>query len=184
MLDQTDQQTLLQLAHQSIVSGLKNAAPSPVTLSEFSDTLREPGAAFVTLTMSGQLRGCIGSLTATRPLAEDVAENAFAAAFRDPRFPPVSEDDLELLHIEISVLEPAVAMNIKDEQELFDALQPNIDGLILDEGPYRATFLPTVWESLPTPREFVTHLKLKAGLPQNYWSDTIRFSRYQTQTFE
>lgn len=144
------------------------------------DWPRDNGAAFVTLKKAGQLRGCIGSLSAHRPLAEDVSENAYAAAFRDPRFPPLRSEELDGLEISISVLTPPQRLSFASEQELLAQLRPGVDGLILTEGGRRGTFLPSVWESYPEPAVFLRHLKMKAGLPPDYWSDTVSVERYET----
>lgn len=170
---------LLGIARSSLkrAVGLK-AEPPPATKS-----LQEAGACFVTLRASGRLRGCIGSLRAYRSLAEDVAANAEAAALRDPRFPPVSADELDDIRIEVSMLGPAEQMNVSTERELLDTLKPGIDGLILEHGSHRATFLPAVWQEVPDPEDFVRRLKVKAGLEPDYWSDEMIVRRYSTQSF-
>ncbi|HDZ78001.1 MAG TPA: AmmeMemoRadiSam system protein A, partial [Gammaproteobacteria bacterium] len=127
-----------------------------------------------------QLRGCVGSLTACRSLSEDVAENAFAAAFRDHRFNALTEDELAEIEISISVLSTPELMVFTSEQELLSQLQPGVDGIILTEGGNRGTFLPSVWEHYPQPASFLSHLKMKAGLPADYWSDTMKIERYNT----
>lgn len=182
MLGTEEQQYLLQLARRSIRHGLETGRPAAVG-DDVPETLRAHGAAFVTLHKHEQLRGCIGSLEAYRPLAEDVAAHAFDAAFRDPRFPPVRADEFDALHIHIEVLNPAEPIAFGSEADLLAQLRPGIDGLILSEGNRKGTFLPTVWESLTTPEEFVGQLKLKAGLPAGYWSDTLTVERYTTQGF-
>ncbi len=179
-LESQAEQQLFSLARESIACGLQHHQPAAVKLDDYPTTLQQPGASFVTLEKQGMLRGCIGTLEAYRALAIDVAENAFAAAFRDPRFPPVQADELSDLQIHISLLTPPVPFPVKDQAELLRRLQPGIDGLILHEGSRRATFLPSVWESLPEPRQFIAQLKLKAGLPADYWSETLHFERYQT----
>ena len=176
--------TLLQLARDSIRYGLEHGNPLPVDISSFDEALQQNGAAFVTLQINHQLRGCIGSLEAWEPLVEDIARNAFAAAFRDPRFPPVSADEIDQLDIHISVLTPSREISFDSEQELLNQIRPGIDGLILEYGSHRGTFLPSVWESLPDRRDFLDHLKMKAGLPQDFWSDDIRVYRYETESLE
>ena len=146
--------------------------------SDMPPALKKVQATFVTLTMKGNLRGCIGMLEAVYPLFRDVAQNAFAAAFRDPRFPPLSETELSTVKIEISLLTPPVPFPVKSEQDLLAGMRPDVDGLILEDGFHRGTFLPAVWEDLPDPRDFLMHLKLKAGLPPDYWSDTLKVLRY------
>jgi AmmeMemoRadiSam system protein A len=179
-LNKEQQQQLLALAKGSIEHGLKTGRPLSVRLVDYPEALAEPRATFVTLTINGQLRGCIGMLEAVRPLAIDIAENAFAAAFRDPRFPPLNAAELERLEIHVSILSPAQPMAFTSEADLIRQLRPYVDGLILSEGSLRGTFLPSVWESLPDPKDFLRHLKQKAGLSAGYWSDTLKMSRYST----
>ncbi len=176
--------TLLKVARRSIVHGLETGRPLAVEPLDYDPALRERRAAFVTLTQAGQLRGCIGHLQAIQPLVVDVAENAHAAAFNDPRFNPLTAAELDLTHIEISVLTEPEPMSVGGEEELLASLEPLVDGLILEDGAYRATFLPSVWEQLPRPRDFVMALKRKAGMPPDYWSDSMRVSRYRTISFE
>ncbi len=140
--------------------------------------LAEPAATFVTLTQQGQLRGCIGSLEAYRPLATDVAENAVAAAFRDHRFAPLGQDELPRTRVEVSLLTPAEPFPVLSEADALTRLRPGIDGLIFSYGRRRATFLPQVWESLPEPHQFLAQLKLKAGLPGDFWHDQVVLARY------
>ena len=182
-LSPTEREALLTVARQSIRHGLDTGRPLPAPGNLPLERLYEPGASFVTLHMAGHLRGCIGSLEAYRPLVEDVSENAFAAAFRDPRFPPLSDAELPQLQLSLSVLTPAEPIDFNSEQELLATIQPDVDGLILEDGGHRGTFLPSVWESLPDPRDFLQHLKQKAGLPADYWSDSLRVSRYRTESF-
>jgi AmmeMemoRadiSam system protein A len=146
--------------------------------------LSRPGATFVTLTQNGQLRGCIGSLEAYRSLAVDVAENAVAAAFHDPRFAPLTSEELARTHVEVSLLEPSESMDFINEADAIARLRPGIDGLILTLGNRRATFLPQVWESLPDPRRFMAQLKLKAGLPADFWDEKITLARYGVQKWK
>jgi AmmeMemoRadiSam system protein A len=183
MLTATDKQTLLDLARDSIQHGLETGQPLSVKLADYSSALQANGAAFVTLHLQQKLRGCIGSLQAYRPLLVDVAEHAFDAAFKDPRFSPLTRAEFTPLHIHIEVLNPAESMVFSSEQDLLEQLRPGIDGLILSENFHKGTFLPTVWESLPSPRHFLNHLKQKAGLPEHYWSDSIQVERYTTEGF-
>ena len=182
-LDAAERAALLDVARRSIAHGLAHGHPLAVDPDAWSPALRAQRAAFVTLNRAGQLRGCIGHLEATQPLVRDVADNAFAAAFRDPRFLPLAPDELDGLEIHVSVLSPPVALAVSSEEDLVRRLRPGIDGLILDDGLHRGTFLPSVWESLPRPAQFVGQLKLKAGLPIAYWSDRIQVSRYTTESF-
>jgi AmmeMemoRadiSam system protein A len=183
LLDPSQRRTLLRLARQSIEHGLGHGKAIEVDAARYSAALRAQRAAFVTLETHGALRGCIGHLEAIQPLVRDVAENAFAAAFRDPRFPPLGPAELPHLAIEISVLGVPHPLDFASEAELLATIEPGVDGLILEEGNSRGTFLPTVWKSLPEPRDFLRHLKAKAGLHPDYWSDTIRIQRYRTESF-
>ena len=178
-LSDADKQVLLDIAKQSIHHGLSNGAPLSVNSSNYSEALQQTAATFVTLNLQGQLRGCIGTLEAFQPLIRDVAEHAYAAAFKDPRFSPLSAAEEALLDIHISILTPAKPMSFSSQQDLIAQLKPGEDGLILQAGFNKGTFLPSVWESLPDPRDFLQHLKMKAGLPGNYWSDDIKISRYK-----
>ncbi|MGR9013138.1 MAG: AmmeMemoRadiSam system protein A [Gammaproteobacteria bacterium] len=180
-LNKENQQRLLDLAKSSIQHGLKTGGPIKIDLSDYPQELAEPRATFVTLEINNQLRGCIGMLEAVRPLAEDIAENAYSAAFKDPRFPPLEAHELDKLAVHLSILTPAEPVTFSSEQDLIAQLQPGIDGLILEEGRRRGTFLPSVWESLPEPEQFLRHLKQKAGLPLDYWSTNIRIYRYQAE---
>jgi len=179
-----EKKQLLELAAASIRHGLEKGQPLPIELQDYPEPLQQPGACFVTLHINDQLRGCIGSLEAERPLVEDVTKNAYAAAFHDPRFHPVTKTEYQQLHYHISVLQPAEPMTFTSEQDLLSQLRPGIDGVILEDRGNRGTFLPSVWESLPTPEQFFMHLKQKAGLPQNHWSDTIKVSRYTAEDVE
>ncbi len=146
---------------------------------ESAPWLSEYGACFVTLTQHGELRGCIGTLQAHRPLLEDVKANAVAAALHDPRFPALRAAELDYTEVEISLLSPATAMTVNDEDDALAQLRPGIDGVIFQYGHYRSTFLPQVWEQLPQPREFMAHLKHKAGLSPAFWSEGVKLSRYE-----
>ncbi len=168
-------EALLGIARGAIGSHFGLAAEPVPELPE----LREPGASFVTLTERGELRGCIGSLQAQRPLREDVRRNALAAAFHDPRFPPLERRELDAIRVEVSLLEPPVALPVRDEADALAQLRPGIDGVVFSYRSARATFLPQVWESLPEPREFLAQLKRKAGLPADFWSDEVRLARYR-----
>ena len=174
---------LLEVARQAISHELYQYVSLKVDTAAFSPSLNRPGAAFVTLKIEGRLRGCIGSLEPRRPLVLDVARNAGAAAFNDPRFPRLGRDEFERIEIEISILSPATPIAFTSEEDLIRQLRPGMDGLILIEGTHRGTFLPSVWEQIPGPAEFLQHLKKKAALPADYWSDTIEVLRYTTESF-
>jgi len=180
-LKEKHKEWLLRLARESIRHGLKTGRPLPVELAPLPEEMKAVRASFVTLEAEAALRGCIGSLEARRPLAQDIAENAYAAAFQDPRFPPLREDELDGLDIHLSLLTPAEPVSFSSEQDLIAQLRPGVDGLILAEGGRRGTFLPSVWQQLPEPAEFLAHLKQKAGLPATYWSDSIKVYRYETE---
>ncbi|OGQ65946.1 MAG: AMMECR1 domain-containing protein [Deltaproteobacteria bacterium RIFCSPLOWO2_12_FULL_50_11] len=174
---------LLETARQSILHGLNNHKPLPVGAGDLPEELRRHKASFVTLYNKKNLRGCIGMLEATRPLIIDVAENAYAAAFRDPRFSPITREELLDLTISISILSKSTPIDFTSEEDLLQKIRPGIDGLILSENFHRGTFLPSVWKSLPTPRAFLDQLKIKAGLPPHYWSDKITIERYTSEEF-
>ena len=167
-------QTLLAIARGAIADRL--GAPSPSF--ETTEWLNEPGATFVTLTCAGALRGCIGSLVAERPLRTDVESNALAAAFSDPRFAPVSAREYREIEVEVSLLSPMQPFTVESESQALTLLRPGVDGVLLEYGRRRGTFLPQVWEQLPEPRAFLAHLKQKAGLPADFWAEDIRLSRY------
>jgi len=182
-IDRHERRALLQIARDSIGHGVNTHRPLSVDTGTIAEALRVPAACFVTLKREGQLRGCIGSLEAQEPLARAVADAAFSAAFRDPRFPPVSGEELQELEIEISVLSPLQAIDVSSERELLELLRPGVDGLVLSEGPRRSTFLPSVWEMLPRPRDFVHQLKAKGGWLELYWSPEMKAERFQTESF-
>ncbi|MGI9319805.1 MAG: AmmeMemoRadiSam system protein A [Thiogranum sp.] len=174
---------LLDTARQSIRHGLAEGKPLKVEPDQLESPLSEPGASFVTLRIDEELRGCIGSLQSHRSLICDVAENAFAAAFRDPRFPPLKDAELKSISLDISVLSQAERIVFDSQQDLLAQIRPKVDGLILKDGNYRGTFLPSVWKSLPDAEQFLQHLKLKAGLPADHWSDELEVWRYTTESF-
>jgi len=140
--------------------------------------LERDGATFVTLVLQGELRGCVGSIESRRPLSSDVCANAVAAAFRDPRFPPLAAHELPATSVEVSLLSPPQAFAVADEADLTRQLCPGIDGIVLQYEHRRATFLPQVWETLPEPRDFVAALKKKAGLREDFWAAGVNVARY------
>lgn len=178
-----EQQLLLQLARESIEYGLQHQHEIALSADNYPPQLQEQRATFVTLHLNNQLRGCIGTLEAYQPLVLDVAHNAYAAAFNDPRFMPVTQSEVNKLEIHISILNPAEQLRFGSEQELIGQIRPGVDGLIMQDGRSRGTFLPSVWEQLTGPKEFIHHLKLKAGLPADYWSESLRVWRYTTTAF-
>ena len=183
MLNEENRKLLKDLALRSIKNGLETGHALDIDPNEFPAELREHKATFVTLHRHQQLRGCIGMLKPMRPLAEDIAQNAWSAAFRDPRFSPMSAEEMDDLDIHISILGKPELMEFNDEKDLVSKIRPGVDGLILEDGFNRGTFLPSVWESLPDAADFVSHLKLKAGLPKDYWSDTLKVQRYTVEEF-
>lgn len=183
MLSERNRQLLRDLAYDSIRHGLETGSALEVNAADYPEDLQAMRATFVTLHHNKQLRGCIGILKPVRPLAEDVAHNAWAAAFTDPRFAPLAAAELEDLDIHISILGTPEDMHFRSEQELLEQIRPGTDGLILEDGYRKGTFLPSVWESLPNAPEFLNHLKRKAGLPPNHWSDTVRVQRYTVEEF-
>jgi AmmeMemoRadiSam system protein A len=174
---------LRRVALESIAYGLERGRALPVDIGEYPDPLRQEGAVFVTLEIQGRLRGCIGSYLPRRSLVEDVAGNAFAAAFRDPRFPPLNPEELSKLDLHISRLAPPAPLSVASRQELLRALRPGVDGLFLEDPPHRATFLPQVWRTLPDPADFLEELLAKADLPRDHWSGTLRLSVYSVEEF-
>lgn len=182
-LSASDRATLLDVARTSIQHGLRHGRALAVNPDDYPETLRPLRATFVTLELGGQLRGCIGALVAYQPLVQDVAAHAYAAAFEDPRFPPLRPDEFPNLEIFISVLSPPEPMRFSSEEDLLAQIRPGVDGLILQFRHYRATFLPAVWESLPDPYVFLAQLKHKAGLPLDFWSPELRVERYTTEYF-
>ena len=157
---------------------ISRALGVPRAADETAPWLAEHGACFVTLTQDGELRGCIGTLQAHRPLLADVKSNAVSAALRDPRFMPLSGEELDITTVEISLLSPTTAMEVRDEADALAQMRPNVDGIVFEYGRYRSTFLPQVWEDLAQPREFLAMLRRKAGLPDDFWEEGVKLSRY------
>jgi len=174
-------QRLLTVARESIQQGLLTGRPLNPDPERDEPEVLQPGASFVTLTLGGTLRGCIGTLEPGRPLLVDVAENAFRAAFRDPRFPPLGPDEFRQLDIQIAVLNQPEPLAAASEAELVEQLRPEVDGLTLSDGERRATFLPSVWEQLPDPGDFVRQLKRKGGWDPDYWGPEIVAERYTVE---
>jgi len=183
-MDEIHQKQLLGLAKKSIKYGLEHDARLTIIPEAFDSVLREKRATFVTLHLNGALRGCIGSLSAHQSLIENLSSNAYSAAFRDSRFSPLKESEFYQLHYHISILSQAAPILFTSEKDLIDQLRPHVDGLVLTEGMNRGTFLPSVWEQLPDREMFLKHLKQKAGLNQDYWSDSITVERYEVDSFE
>lgn len=171
---------LLAQARHAIAAALEQPADGSVEHPQFA----ERGACFVTLTLDGALRGCIGSLNAHRPLGEDVRENAVAAALRDPRFPPLDAAELQRVEVEVSLLGEPEFIDFHDEADALSQLVPGRDGVIFFNGCQKATFLPQVWEQLPDRRSFMAALKQKARLPADFWGPNVMLARYQVRKWK
>jgi AmmeMemoRadiSam system protein A len=184
---------LLSAARTAIAQALSATTSRPATTSDAATTADaatppawalEPGASFVTLTENGELRGCIGSLAAWRPLLEDVRANAGAAATQDPRFPPMTPDELPAVAVEVSVLSAPRPLPVSSLSEAYAALRPGVDGVILETGTrHRATFLPQVWQGLPDPAQFLQHLWLKAGVAPGVWHEGTTLQTYTVRAW-
>jgi AmmeMemoRadiSam system protein B/AmmeMemoRadiSam system protein A len=179
--DRSLPQVLLTLARRAIERRLTDR-PHPLPIPDMPE-LREKGACFVTLHRDGHLRGCIGSPVAWRSLAEDIADNAVRAAFSDPRFPPVGADEMFRVKLSLSLLTAPEPMRFEDENDLLSQLRPGIDGLVIEDQGHHALFLPAVWQQLPVPSAFLGHLKAKAGLPADHWSDSFQASRFTAEEY-
>jgi AmmeMemoRadiSam system protein A len=182
-LSESEQNILLSIARQSIDSGLTSNTALLIDSENLDDNLLAPLGVFVTLTKSGALRGCIGSVESTLPLAQAVANAAFSTAFRDPRFPPLEATEVDILRIEISVLSALEPIAVNDRADLLAQLKSGQDGLVLEDSCYRSIFLPKVWEMVSSPEEFLDQLLLKAGLPVDHWSEKIRFKLFSAFSF-
>ncbi len=183
LLTLEEQKTLKQTAKQSVVYGLKNDHPLPVDIAHYTNNLTVQGASFVTLNIQEKLRGCIGALKAYQPLIKDVSKHAYMAAFKDARFPPITPQELNQLTYHISVLSPYQPLSFTSEQNLISEICPGTDGLILIDNGHQGTFLPSVWRQIPTPAIFIQKLKQKAGLPIDYWSESIKVFKYTVFEF-
>jgi AmmeMemoRadiSam system protein A len=183
-LTQEERNLLLRIARRAIEKRVAGEPLTPIDFENLPNHLQEPGASFVTLTLDGALRGCIGTLEPYQPLAEDVQEHAVAAALSDYRFPPVQPAELHRISIEISRLTPPKAVAYQDAEELVGKLRPGIDGVVLKDNLKRATFLPQVWEKIPVPQDFLNHLCLKMGVPVDSWrSGKFEVLVYQVEEF-
>jgi AmmeMemoRadiSam system protein A len=149
-----------------------------------AEWLTEKKATFVTLHLFDELKGCIGSIRAYRPLREDVHQNAISAAFEDYRFEPLKSEEFTHLEVEVSVLSPLKEMTFSSEEDALSQFRPGIDGILFECGSHRATYLPQVWEKLPNRRSFLWSLKQKAGLPENFWDSRVRLHRYTLEKYE
>jgi len=174
-------QILLSLARSAISDALGQSLNG--FTPHHDDWLQAKGACFVTLKINGNLRGCIGSLEAHRPLFEDVHANAIAAALHDPRFPPLTVDELHKTTIEVSLLSPMRKLDVQNEEEAIAKLRPGQDGVVFQYGGRKATFLPQVWEQLPDVHQFLAHLRIKAGLPPDFWHPDVLVYIYKVDKF-
>ncbi|MBA4383642.1 MAG: AmmeMemoRadiSam system protein A [Anaerolinea sp.] len=184
-LSDQEKNFLLSLARQTIIKAV-NQQPLPMwDDADLTEGLSQKGASFVTLTLDGDLRGCIGSLEAYQSLVEDVRDHARQAALEDFRFPPVTKAEIPKLHIEISRLTPSFPLKYQNPGDLPGLLKPNMDGVILKDGFRRATFLPQVWQQLPVPEEFLSHLCVKMGSSADLWKrKLLEVSIYHVEEFE
>jgi AmmeMemoRadiSam system protein A len=182
-LSSADQQQLLSVARQSIATGLETRRRSEIDIARFPDAVRQVRACFVTLRVDTRLRGCLGTIEPRSPLVVDVARNAFGAAFCDIRFPALTRGELPWTTTTVSVLSQSERLSTPSEADAIEQLRPGLDGVTLRCASRVATFLPTVWEMVADPRQFLRHLRLKAGLPPDYWSDDLQVARYTVQSF-
>jgi AmmeMemoRadiSam system protein A len=183
-LSHQEKKLLLRIARDAISRALQDQGQRDLDAEDFPSQLKAPGASFVTLTINGVLRGCIGSIEASQPLVIDVRDRALAAAFEDPRFPPLSSQELNDVEIEISVLTSPERLNYQDPADLPDLLQPGVDGVILRHQYRRATFLPQVWETLTSPELFLGRLCQKMGMPADTWKRYhLEVETYQVEKF-
>ncbi len=182
-LSESEQGQLLDIARLSIESGLADDIPLQLDSDNLASTLSIPLGVFVTLTRFEVLRGCTGALESSDPLVQSVANCAFNTAFHDQRFPPLGAAEIENIRIEISVLSEPESLVVADRVDLLNRLRRQEDGLLMEDGHHRATFLPRMWDIISDAEEFLVHLLIKAGLPGDHWSATIRFKRYQALSF-
>jgi AmmeMemoRadiSam system protein A len=184
-LTSEEQETLLRLARDAITRRVNGEKLMPLDPASLPPHLLEMGASFITLTMDGQLRGCIGALEPYQPLVEDVRQHAVAAALEDPRFPPVQKNELSGIQIEVSRLTRPVPLEYEDAADLLSKLRPHVDGVVLRDGTYRrGTFLPQVWEKISDPAEFLSNLCYKMGVNENLWrSRHLEVFTYEVEEF-
>ncbi len=184
IMSKPHKQELLAIAREIIEYSLENNYDTPEFLDSALEFNLDPRATFVTLTMDDKLRGCIGSLEASRDILQDVAFNAYSAAFLDNRFSKLTKNELDDVKISISILNPSENLEFTSEKDLLNKIRPNIDGLILTSGNKRVTFLPSVWNEIKNKQDFINHLKIKAGLQKNFWDNNIKIARYTTNNFD
>jgi AmmeMemoRadiSam system protein A len=183
-LSATERSYLLALARQAIENYCNNQPLPKLDSNQLTPVLRQDGASFVTLTINGYLRGCVGALEPYQSLAEDVREHAIAAAFQDYRFPPVEAAEIKDIEIEISYLTQPSPLKYEHPADLLALLHPNIDGVVIRDGGRRATFLPQVWEKIPDPQDFLEQLCMKMGCAPDLWqSKKLDVFTYQVEEF-
>jgi AmmeMemoRadiSam system protein A len=184
-LSEDEGKNLLEVARKTIKNRLFNVGEPQSDWKDIPEIFQKRLGNFVTINIEGNLRGCIGHILPRLPLIEGIKENAINAAFKDPRFPPLTKGEFDRIDIEISILTPPQELPYSDAEDLLRKLRPGIDGVIMKKGFYEATFLPQVWEQLPKKEDFLSHLCLKAGLPADSWkTDKLQVSTYQVQAFE
>jgi len=183
-LNKLEQEVLLKIARDALEKSVRGQSLPKLSLNKLPPILQVDGASFVTLTKNGNLRGCIGTLEAYQPLAMDVQEHAIAAAHHDPRFPRVIPAELENIEIEISVLSPKRVLHYDNPRDLVEKIRPKIDGVLLQDGLLKATFLPQVWDQLEKPEVFLSHLCAKMGASSDLWQKkSLQVYTYQVQEF-
>ena len=184
ILNEIERIELLRLARLSIDRAVAGQSLPELNLETYPVTFQQNGATFITLTIQGRLRGCIGTLEAYQPLVQDVCEHAVAAAMSDYRFSQVRSEELSEIQIEISRLTTPQLVQFETPEQLISKLRPNIDGVILKDGYRRSTFLPQVWESLPQPEDFLAHLCRKMDASSDCWKQKgIQVFIYQVEKF-
>jgi len=184
-ISEIDKKKLLEIAREAITCTVRNEQLVKIKLQEYSQLLRDPGASFVTLTIQGKLRGCIGTLEANQPLVLDVQEHAVAAALEDYRFPVVREEELQLISIEISRLTPVQLVDYSTHEDLISKICVNVDGVLIKATGRRATFLPQVWEKVPDPEQFLSQLCMKMGATPDLWREKhLQIYTYQVEKFK
>ncbi len=175
---------LLSVARAAIAETLRLPHEPVEAITQNKVWLQERAACFVTLMQNGRLRGCIGTLEAHRSLLEDIKHNANAAAFHDTRFSPLTREEFDITEIEVSLLSAMQPLDFSDEQQALAQLRPGTDGVLFEFGQHRSTFLPQVWEQLPATRDFIAHLKNKAGLASDFWADDVKLYRYTVTKYK
>lgn len=183
-LSKPEHEILLKIAREALVNAVHMEPLPEIMLSKLPNVLQEDGASFVTLTINDRLRGCIGTLEAYQPLAKDVQEHAVAAGMQDFRFPNVQPEELPSINIEISVLTPKTPISYTVVEDLLSIIRPKIDGVVLQDGFRKATFLPQVWDKIPDPNQFLSQLCLKMGAPGDLWrKKPLTVYTYQVEEF-